>query len=181
MTTVLVILSLCLHLVTFYIIVILIQRMNQLKADKPESVKEDLENTMNEFVAAVREENEALVKKLKNIEVSQIFKPKNEQSSDFHIPFQKPQESERTNKIPSRSSVNEIKEDSNSNVRAPETIHDEPPEALPHDDIQDKVEQSFAAQVLHLHASGASHAEIAKKLNKGIGEVELVINLSKKK
>ncbi|HET7658076.1 MAG TPA: hypothetical protein VFK37_07265 [Bacillales bacterium] len=54
------------------------------------------------------------------------------------------------------------------------------PPAAP-DDIEDRFESSFEAQVLSLAKQGFQYDEIAKKLGRGKGEVELLIRLDQAK
>ncbi|MGV3488268.1 MAG: DUF6115 domain-containing protein [Tuberibacillus sp.] len=157
MIAILLVLSLLLHLVTFYIIIILVQRINQIKDQHNDDVLSNMDALLESHLEAVRLENQALIEKM-------------EASMAKKNPGAGKKPKPQVHKTTSDASVTAMNEKKEPDIAA-----------LPVENIVDHIEQSETAQVLHWHEKGMSSQEIAKKLDMGHGEVELIINLNKKR
>ncbi|WP_017471911.1 DUF6115 domain-containing protein [Amphibacillus jilinensis] len=147
------------HGITFIII-----RQLKNKLDQPSQIQESLtkqQKEMEELLAVylleIREENEKLLKHIENNRT--LTKTKEEVDTRHSQPTQQKPSAEADNSHP----------DKYQNYQPPVQ-----PEQEEH------VEQSLAAQVLALHAKGETTEAIAKKLNRGKTEVELLVKFQQK-
>ncbi|GGE46321.1 hypothetical protein GCM10011391_26410 [Pullulanibacillus camelliae] len=174
MEYVFIIFSLCLHLVAFYLIVILVQRMNKLKNDMTGGVdQESIQVTLDHYLEEIRQENDDLIKRLKRLE--------NAEKKQEQVPASEPV-AEKKQPGPSSAPPPAPKENKTSfaeQLKASMIV--EEPSGLPTEDVEDTVEQSMASRILQLHESGLSVEAIAQQLNQGKGEVELIINIHNKR
>jgi ATP/maltotriose-dependent transcriptional regulator MalT len=166
--------SLLLHIVTFYIIIVLFQRMNHLKSQPNVDTFTDLDGMLEAHLEAVRAENQTLID---SIDKSRVVYPKPQQQKVETIVTTDKIEpkSVESPKIETKPVAKKQKQE------APMVKVEEPVYTPPVENIVDQVERSSTAEVLHLHEKGYSSQEIAKKLNIGKGEVELMLNLSRKR
>lgn len=163
MVTTLLVFSLLLHVVTFYIIIVLVQRMNHINSQPTHENFPDIDEALQAHLEAVREENQALID---------------------YIDKSKIRYTEPVTTIVSEPIKQKAVEVKPAPILPPEPKPKPEPEleyAPPVVDIVDQVEQSSTAEVLHLHEQGLPSETIAKKLNIGKGEVELMLNLNRKK
>ncbi|GGH82138.1 hypothetical protein JOD43_002681 [Pullulanibacillus pueri] len=172
MVVVLLIFSLCLHLVAFYLITILVQRMNQMKGEQPIMDDETLAVAMEQYLEEIRHENDILIERIQSLELtSKAHDHKKKMTSDEA-------------KLKEKETVETLKGDINPVKQQMKKSFDEvllEAAPLPTSQIQDQVEQSTEAKILQLHQKGQKIEAIAKQLNLGKGEVELTINIFKKK
>lgn len=158
MVSLLLIISFLLHIVLLIAIYFLYQQIVQLRTNKNEEI-ESLESLLQNFLLEIREENELLQKKLQketkdDININNIdnIEKSNEKFLD-----------KRIKTIKNRENIYQI----NTPQKA----------AL---EKEDKIETSFEAQVFQLANEGLEIEEIAKKLNRGKTEIELLMKLQKK-
>ncbi|GAB2563325.1 hypothetical protein [Gracilibacillus alcaliphilus] len=164
MVYILLLISFLIHVATFIII-----RQFKLKLDTYGDMEQDIkeqakaiEDTLAVYLIDIRQENNELLQRLENAR---------------HIQTETEQP------------VNNVAEDPQPATEAPveqEPVADlplSPPDFQPitvDDKVEDKVEQSLAAKALHLQAKGYTVEEIAKQLNKGTTEIELLLKFQQK-
>ena len=163
MVVTLLVFSLLLHFVTFYIIIVLIQRMNHLRSMTGEDALKDIDKILQSHLDAIRAENQALIEDI----------DKNKSKSHFPKPFRRPDTFDMDTPVKEKPIVKE-KSEILDRKKAPQYTP-------PIEKVVDQVKQTDTAQVLHLYEKGLSSQDIAKKLNIGKGEVELMLNLSKRR
>lgn len=162
--------SFILHFISFFTIIILIQKINTKhpvgQAMEQEKLKREIEDLLVAYTAEMKEENEKLVNKI-------VLKRKTmEQEQKNTI---KTYENQRT-KIKDRVvSVKPLPKE--QKPRYVDVEEDFMPPMI--DEGEDKLEQSSTAQVLSLSNQGLSAKEIAKRLSMGDGEVELLLKFHK--
>lgn len=168
----LLVISFLLHLITLFIIIVLMQKVNTMKpssnAGEQEKVKREIEDLLVAYTAEMKEENEKLVNK-----ISQMRKTQEKVQLSTIRSYEKTQtknEEKETSFNPRiRSQQNRPEIDENEETYAPPLIMES----------EDIMEQSSTAQILSLSKQGYSPKEIAKKLNIGDGEVELLLKFHK--
>ena len=172
----LIVFSLCLHLIAFYIIVLLVQRMNKFKQDVTDDVdRESIQITLEHYLEEIRQENDALIKRLQRLEgadehsdhptlQSETVTVEKQFAGEIFSEQRAPKENKATFSEQLQTSLNE-------NL----------PSGLSAEDVEDTLEQSVASKILQLHESGLSVDAIAQQLNQGKGEVELIINIHNKR
>ncbi|MBM7540599.1 DUF6115 domain-containing protein [Amphibacillus cookii] len=146
------------HAITFIII-----RQLKNKLDQPSQIQENLTKQQKEieellavYLLEIREENEKLLEHIENN--GALTKPK-EVAGD-----------RQSHQTQQQSGV--------ENVDNRDKYQDYQPPVQP--EQEEHVEQSLAAQVLALHAKGETIEAIAKKLNRGKTEVELLVKFQQK-
>ncbi|WP_067838527.1 DUF6115 domain-containing protein [Amphibacillus sediminis] len=149
-------LSFLLHAISLIII-----RQLKEKLARPEQVladltkeKKEIEDLLAVYLLELREENEKMIKHINDN--ASITNHSHAKSNNAHTP---PLTSETVDS--EDKPTNEQRYPSYQPVQIAEQ--------------QDKFEQSFAAQVLSLYSNGESVEAIAKKLNRGKTEVELLV------
>lgn len=157
MTSLLLLLSFLLHLILFIILIRLVQHMQQLKQNQTEQ----LETLIAEFTEELRMQNERLERSLSN--PPQAAKP-------FQSSFQHALE-----QLNDEASV--VQRDDHETVKTV-TSSTATTNVLSTADKEDKIEMSLESKVMQLAAEGKSVSEIAKQLNRGKTEIELLLKLS---
>ncbi|WP_053219634.1 DUF6115 domain-containing protein [Virgibacillus senegalensis] len=168
MLTFLIFISLLLHIVTFVAIRLLFQQMqrNSGNQDSGDSLRQT-EELLSAYLQEIREENDRLLKEWDHAT------PKNEQD------VQKEQKEEEGLGMVKPERVKPYEQEANSpslNETAGESGYMPP---LPQVQ-QDTVEKSMTAEVYSMYDQGYTIDEIAKKLDKGKTEVELMIKFHRK-
>ncbi|WP_062048755.1 hypothetical protein [Bacillus sp. JCM 19034] len=146
----LLVVSLLMHGFVIFWIIILIQRIRNTenRVDEMNQLKSEIEDVLVAYTTEMKEENERLIQRLRKNNEQTVTKL---QQKTPHTPPIKQQ------------SVNEIVEQS---------LEYKPPIELPE---QETYEKSYHAKVLELFDLGHSYEEIAKTLDMGKGEVELIL------
>lgn len=155
MTGFLLAISFILHLLTLLAIVIVWKKSEASEKQDIERVKREMEDILLAYSTEMKEENEAFLKELETMNTSS------------RVPLHSPSTS-KTNDKPKSKANDKPKQ---SDEREVEDNDYTPP-------IIDEKEQfgpSLLAEVLSLQKKGYTLDEIAKKLDKGKGEVELLI------
>jgi hypothetical protein len=171
MMTYLIAMSFILHLISFFLIVILVQKINGKMAlaetNEQEKLKREIEDLLVAYTAEMKEENEKLVSKI-------VLKRKT--SDQKQAETIKNYESQRTEVTTKKASLPPFLP--RTEATRVEAVDEEfaPPIAVQSEDI---VEQSSTAQVLSLANQGFSAIEIAQRLGLGAGEVELLLKFRK--
>ncbi len=152
MTTLLLVLSLMLHAVGFYFIALLFMKFQSVKdtEKRQAAMLAETEQSMTSYLIELKDENEKLIKELKRVQQS------------------------------------EISGTERSTPKKPDAEYEEPDFPLPSITHEDRVEisahqaktvrpESFEEKVFRLKQIGYSAEEIAKELNKGKTEIELLL------
>ncbi|KAB8138764.1 hypothetical protein F9U64_03865 [Gracilibacillus oryzae] len=150
--------SFIIHIVTFVIIRQMKtekQRLLEIEQNVNEQI-DKMENTLALYLVEMREENENFTKELDLIQKKQRQREPGtaEKRMNLHVEHKEQAESSEDNY--------------SKFVPLTET------------DQQDIVEQSETAKILHLYNNGESIEEIAKKLDKGKTEIELLLKFQQK-
>ncbi|MCT8139847.1 hypothetical protein H1D32_20365 [Anaerobacillus sp. CMMVII] len=158
--------SFLLHFITFFIIIVLVQKINAKSvlggANEQEKLKKEIEDLLVAYTIEMKEENEKLVNKLV---LKQKIKEK-DQSSQIKL---NAKQEEQTIKTPIRTQDRPIQMVNIEDTFAPPIF----------EQTEDIIEQSATAQVLSLANQGFSTNDIAKRLGMGAGEVELLLKFHK--
>ncbi|MFC7392574.1 DUF6115 domain-containing protein [Scopulibacillus cellulosilyticus] len=160
------------HLTAFYIIIHLWQRVVQMQKYHPETLKKDIEDTLTAYVIEMEEENNRLIKELQFLR---------EKRAD-----DQPIERENNYTLSNPSGKGEppsLKEDTYQKPVITKRSDEETfPDHLPQlENIKDNYEETVAAKALKLMKKGYNVNDIAKELNKGKGEIELLLYFQKDK
>lgn len=176
MTSFLLTISFILHFIMILIALFLIGHIRQLKQNesKIKSDKREIEELLSSYLMELQEENEKFLniinkseqnnKKVKNQPINSnngvAYNPPMQTQQSLHKMEEKKKED---NNASSESKLNDKSKESNREYVPPD----------PEPDV-DYV-QSEEAQIFSLHNQGYSSEEIAKKLNKGKTEIELLL------
>ncbi|MDQ0299159.1 hypothetical protein J2S78_001579 [Salibacterium salarium] len=165
MTIVLLVLSLAIHLFTFFVLILFYQQMQKVKEERSDlyGVREDMEELLSRYTDEMKQENQELKQYFADQKNVQLTETTPSETMKNRMP---PQES------PFKMEKQEIH--SPSIVTEEEDV-EEPAYAPPLTDNADKVESSDQAKVLSLSSQGYTRDEIAKKLDIGKGEVDLFL------
>lgn len=174
MTTILLLISLLLHVVAFYFIVVLYTKYSNVKelSDSGRKMLEETEASMTSFLIEMKDDNERLIQNLKRFENN--LDDNNKQKTK-----------ERENVL---SKANTIINNKKEYVMTDN--HDEFPDYLSSiNEVEDIIEinQSpqeknlpFEIEAINLYKNGYTVEQIAKKLNKGKTEIELLLKFRQK-
>lgn len=166
-TTILLLLSLLLHVVAFYFIIILYMKYSTMKniTETQRQILEETENSMTSFLIDMKDENEKLIETLLS-----------STNMRMHMPM-----AEDRMEIKQRPNT-EIKQQTNIELE-PNSI-ELPSHLSGLDEMKDIVELTqtskkkkipFEIEAINLYKEGYTVEQISKKFNKGKTEVELLL------
>ncbi|MBU9714525.1 DUF6115 domain-containing protein [Evansella tamaricis] len=162
----LLVISFIFHFISIYLIVLLFQRQKKQDPKDHERELKELEDLLLSFTTEMKENNEKLIQSLSSMEK----KPQGDLGG-----IKSKNENVQENSLLERD-MGEKRNDKSSRLEDSKYDDYEPP--VP--EIEDsQVNPSTTAQVLSLHRKGYNVQEIAKALNVGAGEVELLIKFYK--
>lgn len=167
--------SFLLHLITLFIIVILVQKTNVIKPSlhsnnqEQEKLKQEIEDLLVAYTIEMKEENEKLINKL-----VQKRKMHEQVQTEMVKTYEKTRGQTYQKEMKVESSPL-LKPSPKSNYQTDERSYLTPIVKK----TEDIVEQSSTAQILSLARQGYSAKAIAKRLNIGDGEVELLLKFHK--
>ncbi|WP_175638877.1 hypothetical protein [Metabacillus schmidteae] len=174
-TTILLLLSLLLHVVAFYFIIVLYMKYSTMKnlSDTQRQILEETENSMTSFLIDMKDENDKFMKTLlsssdlKKQPINEELIGLNRTSNAEPYNVKVSNESNKTNKIVS---------DQNS-IELPSHLSgiDEMQDIVEITQTDNKKKPSFEVEAINLYKEGYNVEQIAKKLNKGKTEVELLL------
>lgn len=156
----LLLISFLIHLVTFIII-----KQWKKKVDAVEETElrmkeqsRSLEDTLALYLVEIKEENAALIERLEEAEQSSSRSKKPVVKNTEQPTEQEMEQAEESNETPTAAfqPITEVEQ------------------------VEDKLEQSLTAQALHLKDKGYTIEEIARELNKGKTEIELLLKFNNK-
>ncbi|MBU9720347.1 MULTISPECIES: DUF6115 domain-containing protein [Bacillaceae] len=159
--------SFILHFISFFIIIILFQRQTKYQPDQKKEMKE-MEDMLLSFTEEMKENNEKLVKLISKNSAVSVKKTNYTEAQEDQLPSIKPN---HQNNLEEQSPVFDHRmmgEDDYEKYEPP--VPEE--EAI-------EVNTSSTSQVLKLHKDGLTVDEIAKKLEMGAGEVQLLLKFYK--
>lgn len=173
MTTILLLLSLLLHVVAFYFIIVLYSKYSSMKdlTDSHRKLIEETEDSMTSFLIEMKDENERLIQhiQLQHNSFDQQEEPKNVE----RIKKQQNQSIEQNHDKKANQDTLVIQNDStlpdhlsglDNVVDIVEISQSSPQKVLP-----------FEIEALSLHDNGYTVEQIAKKFKKGKTEIELLL------
>ncbi|SHN16506.1 DUF6115 domain-containing protein [Gracilibacillus kekensis] len=155
----LLLISFIIHVITFIIIKQLKMKQDNLETieDNVSQQVKNMEDTLAIYLVELKEENEHFMKQIERVDLSaQATESKKQMNEDTPI----------ESKTFDKESTQQTKEYQ---------------PISPVENVEDVVENSTTASILHLNAEGFTVEEIAKKLNKGKTEVELLLKFQQKK
>lgn len=177
-TTILILISLLLHVVAFYFIVVLYMKYSTMKSltDKQREILEDTENSMTSFLIEMKDENDRLIEHLTNNSslIPQEVAPKDNKNA-------------KVNNIAAKASSYDIDKMKKSKKEENEDEDEGLPKHLSQiDEVKDTIEISestlaeietlpFEIEAINLYENGYSIEQIARKFNKGKTEIELIL------
>ncbi|AOM83158.1 DUF6115 domain-containing protein [Salisediminibacterium beveridgei] len=175
----LLILSFFLHLVSIFAIVTLYQKTEAFKPMDKEQTLREMEDLLVSYTTEMKENNERIARRLSKLNLEQA-KPTNfekesrdpteEQKQGNQHPSEKP---EKDADFVNKSSAASLKELNREQTNEKDEYGGYKPPSIPDDDV--KVNTSSTSRILSMHAQGESPQEIARKLQMGAGEVELLL------
>ncbi|RYL92973.1 hypothetical protein ABNN70_10195 [Sporolactobacillus sp. Y61] len=177
-------LNFVLILLAFYLIVLLYQKIRLLHERDPRKFADDLQRAFDTHLKEMREENDRLIRELAHYQQTETDGRAHEVDptdsgtlkSDSSADAAVVENSKAFRQVLSQSL------DANTDGGAPGPV-DSPAEpgkpqeewTPPVEGIKDKWEQSVYIRALKLKQEGKTNAEIAKRLNRGEAEVELLL------
>jgi hypothetical protein len=176
MATILLLISLLLHVVAFYFIVVLYMKYSNVKdlSDSQRKMLEETENSMTSFLIEIKDENERLIQNLKK----------------SSAPFPQPASYPQTVKDPEITEEEIVMPKSKPSNIANSTNQDDLPDYLSGvNEVEDIIEINHSTQeknlpfeinAINLYKNGHTVEQIAKKLNKGKTEIELLLKFRQK-
>ncbi|SDH93394.1 DUF6115 domain-containing protein [Alteribacillus bidgolensis] len=172
MTIVLLVISMAFHLLTFFVFILFYQQQQKLKEERRElyDMREDLEELLESCTADIKKENEELKhlfdeRSTSNLKQEQAVFPTN---TNEHLTTVEKNEGQSQKYKDKEQSFHE-------QASSPLDPSFENYSPLTEQKTEDTLEQSSQAQVLSLASQGYKQDEIAKKLNMGKGEVDLLL------
>lgn len=169
----LLVISFLLHFTTLFIIIVLVQKINAIKpstnTNEQEKIKREIEDLLVAYTAEMKEENEKLINKI--IQKRKVLENAEQRTVQLYENIKPKAETKKVDFKPDRQMLNEIMKDADEDEQtfAPPMIAEN----------EDVVEKSTTAEILSLRNQGYSVKEIAKMLNIGDGEVELLLKFHK--
>lgn len=146
MTNYLLVVSLILHFITFLILILVVKKMRtMLDYERLETQKRELEDLLAFYAVELKEENERFLEQV--LEANETKDRHLDQIEEKQLQEEKPKVEK---------------------VMATESVSHRPA-------VEKEYEPSLEARALQLHEQGYEIKEIAKKLNKGHGEIELLL------
>lgn len=185
------IINFLLVIIVIFAIILLFKRQNQLLdlEKKYRQLNEELEDSMSSFFIQMQEENEAFIKKLKEVQTRQVSSEEKQ-----HLTFENSKtENNGKRSVESQPFYAAIKTYENMQDTAKQSVTDNTNEHVNEEDIVDwngkehiesnknKVltEHEFEKeQIKELLKAGKTVEEVAKILDKGKTEIELIIKFS---
>ncbi|GEL75850.1 DUF6115 domain-containing protein [Tenuibacillus multivorans] len=161
MESILLLFSLILHGITFVVIFLLYQKIKQASEGERnfEQRVQEIEDLFSSYLLEIKDENKAFVEKVSEID----------QNPKVHKTLQFQGDSATENQDTVQLSQNYTKPHKQS-LFQPELVK-----------VKDHVEQpSLHSKIMHLYENGYTTEDIAKKLNKGKTEVELIVKFNQK-
>ena len=181
--TFLLILSITLNMLAFFFIVLLYIRQNRfVHIEKQQrQVTEQMEEVISAFIAEVKEENDQFIAKFQKIEEQQA--KANQVEKQKGISYQMPSEKNRGN-IPkallNKQMVRAYQSTAKTKQQPEEKITENLLDVVEAAEAKEEKEKTLLDQAVELQKQGKKLEEIAKILNKGKTEIELLLKFGQK-
>jgi len=181
--TFLLILSITLNMLAFFFIVLLYIRQNRfVHIEKQQrQVTEQMEEVISAFIAEVKEENDQFIAKFQKIEEQQA--KANQVEKQKGISYQMPSEKNRGN-IPqallNKQMVRAYQSTAKTKQQTEEEITENLLDVVEAAEAKEEKEKTLLDQAVELQKQGKKLEEIAKILNKGKTEIELLLKFGQK-
>lgn len=194
MTIFFIIINLILNIIALLSIIILFLRQGklfQLENNQKKNIQE-MEELLSSFVLEMKEDNEQLIKRMKDLKINEILSNRNNQNqqTSSKIPYEKTIEtgareeendlSTRLEKTVGHYAIKAYQQQSKQekvDIQAPITKSEL---SNKQENINFELQESLAAQIGNLKGQGYSLEEIAQKLEKGKTEIELLLKFQEK-
>ncbi|MCL1630859.1 DUF2802 domain-containing protein [Sporolactobacillus sp. CPB3-1] len=171
-------------LLVFYLILHLYQRIRILEKNRSDDPAVNADRLLSEHIKAVRLENQQLLEQLNTLltEYNSQQSSKNRtvhsgKNTEHSIETNRTQSGPASTFAETLDSEKEQLQKKEKKQSLNQNLKNKEEWVPPIDDIQDQVEQSPYLQAVKLQEKGYSLTEIAKKMNRGEGEVELLLKL----
>ncbi|MDQ0214274.1 Sec-independent protein translocase protein TatA [Oikeobacillus pervagus] len=181
MITFFIITSFILNAIAFLAIILLFMRQNrlvELRKDQEMMIR-DMEEAMSSYMLELKEENEQFIKRLNQIHHKEASVQDEERSQEHDkkekgLPNLNPKQAEDKTQSISVGNLQRMRavKGYQQTLQQDSKLVETEEEKIPETPIKEK---SFLEEVLFLQKQGLSIAEIAKKLDKGQTEIELLL------
>ncbi|MBR7552916.1 DUF6115 domain-containing protein [Allobacillus sp. GCM10007491] len=157
-------LSLILHGVTFIFLFLLYQKLQERKDREKiiEQKEKEIDGLFHDYLVEIKAENQKFTEQLNKLKIQQDEKMKQQQSKESAV---------------EEGSTGFEEEPFFTEENFPEELDYEP--LIPEEDEEPVYEVTLESRVLHLYDQGYSADQIAKQLNVGVTEIELMIKIHK--
>ncbi|MEH7385758.1 hypothetical protein V7147_10155 [Bacillus sp. JJ1521] len=176
MTTILFIICFALLAVAFFLIILLYLKITQLKdvETKQERLLKEFENVITSYVMEIKEENEVFLNRIKDVKKASKLKQEivKEDNSKNQANAEIEEIHKKTIHIKEQELTSEDIQELLPSFADQEEIEQNPKQAISEND--DSLIEVLFKDIDHLTKLGHSYEEIAKKLNKGKTEIELL-------
>ncbi|KPN93150.1 hypothetical protein [Lysinibacillus sp. ZYM-1] len=187
MTTILIAVLFFLQLLSFYFLIILNTKLAKFKdlEKKQERLMSEMDDTISVYLAEMKDENDRLIKELQNVSPSELAATSVQQTASFET------QKERASSLAEVEAKNEnpLSLDKDARIYVPKTIVANAysrqqqttttvvstPSPLKVEQKERVKELTTEQQALSLAKQGKSAEEIAKQLQKGKTEIELLL------
>jgi hypothetical protein len=177
-------LNFVLLLLAFYLILYLYQRIKVLQKTRSEQNVQESEQLLAEHIQAVRHENEQFLEAVRELftNVSTETREAGQDQSDKPIvtapkTSNGAKKSGTTKEKTFEAVLNNVGKDQGLGSKKQTGSEPEHEWMPPIDSIQDHIEESPYVQAMKLKEEGKSITEIAKKMKRGKGEIELLLRM----
>ncbi|MCV9887686.1 hypothetical protein [Metabacillus halosaccharovorans] len=170
-TTILLLLSLLLHVVAFYFIIVLYMKYSNMKnlSDTQRQILEETENSMTSFLIDMKDENEKLIKTLLRSSNERIPDPMKEEAIELNQNSYS--ETEQKPKAPNKTELEVNSKELPGHLSGIDDMED----IVEITQTPNKNKPPFEIEAINLYKQGYTVEQIAKRLNKGKTEVELLL------
>ncbi|MDD9147039.1 MULTISPECIES: hypothetical protein [unclassified Sporolactobacillus] len=190
MTIAWIIFNFVLIILILYLILHLYQRIRVLEQIKTDRILDDINEAFTAYLEDVRKENERLASKVEILMKKNAVSPEETEMQGENTAGPLQPEEEKRSETPAfgqllKEKIAEIPDDGNpAQVADGEASADKTGEPAswvpPVDQIRDSLEESPFFQAMKLQKKGYTVNEIAKKMNRGAGEIELLLKFGNK-
>lgn len=167
------------HLVSFFVMIVLYQRIESHKPLDQEKTIKEMEDLLVSYTTEMKENNERLVRRVSRMPSKDVLKGKSELSDPIvqdENEIKKASHSSRKSALKNEATTSTEKE---MEADITEEYNRYEPPAPSEEKEEVSFDSSNTARVLSLSEQGFSHREIAKKMQMGAGEVELLLKFYK--
>ncbi|MES1043081.1 hypothetical protein MHI39_15940 [Heyndrickxia sp. FSL K6-6286] len=178
MTNMMLFFSIILNIITIFAVIILYLRQNRITAldHTQKHAMKEMEDLFSAYIEELKEENNQFIDNIKHLQENQSQKEKtevNEVNESFNI-----ENSEEQQKIDNQV----ITPHSYKHMTAVKSYQNkvEPSSIVTNLEAKETEPKTIQERVVSLKKEGLTNEEIAKKLNKGITEIELMLKFYKK-